>query len=424
MKRVFLYGFYGIENAGNEAMLRALIEPIRSHFSGDIEFVVSNRHPTDAYDQRYGVRSFRNLEFPHRDAARGKWLRGLNPDDSPEFLALLHEIAESDLVILGPGQYLVETGELGLLKGSLAQFSAVVLLCQLTKTPCYGLALACEPLSSPWSILTIQEVLPALASITFRDPQSIENLRSVGIEIPEYELLGDLALAGKAASEDLGRALMKREGVPEKKGSRLAVAMRSIYWLGLDQDEIRSRIARALEIWLEHDPNADILMIPQNVYHVDGDRDDDRVANALVAEKISEHLRERVYEIKGGDLDPAEVESLYGHCDVTLAGRLHGSVFSCKQGTPPVVFSFMDKAKGFFARIEHQQCLVPLEMSSEDLAGKMLAFQNQRETLSKSIKDAVARVHETARRYPQVAIELLEKPLSERRKWISSVLKK
>lgn len=407
MKRVFLYGFYGIMNAGNEAMLKALIEPIRSHFNGDVEFVVSNRHPSKEYDQEYGVRSVPNLEYSTRDQARGRWLRGLNPDDTPALIDLLKEISKCDLMIFGPGQYLVETGELGILKGSLAQFYIVQYLCQISGVPFYALAMACEPLDSPWSILTINEILQKVDYLTFRDPQSIENLKSARINVPSHHLLGDLALAGEAASQSLAINIFNKESIPIPDGPRLAVALRSIYWLKKDESVIRQKIADTLSLWLQKYNTGDILMIPQNVYSIDGNRDDDRVCHAHVRSLIPTHLQGRIHEVKG-EYSPGQIEALYSSADVTLAARLHGSVFSCKQGTPPVVLAFMDKTVGFFNRLGFPDRMIDLDCSSEDLLLKLVETYDNRHNLSSNILNSVARIRKTACRYSDIAIEALE----------------
>jgi polysaccharide pyruvyl transferase WcaK-like protein len=407
MKRVFLYGFYGIMNAGNEAMLRALIEPIRNHFNGDVEFVVSNRHPCRDYDREYGVRSVPNLEYSTRDEACGRWLRGLNPDDTPVLIDLLKEISKCDLMIFGPGQYLVETGELGILKGSLAQFYIVQHLCKISGVPFYALAMACEPLRSPWSILTINELLQKVDHLTFRDPQSIENLKSAGIDIPSHYLLGDLALAGEAASQSLVMHIFDKESIPTPDGPRLAVALRSIYWLKKDESVIRQKIADTLSLWLEKYNTGDILMIPQNIYNIDGDRDDDRVYHAYVKSLVPTHLQGRIHEVKG-EYSPDQIEALYSSADVTLAARLHGSVFSCKQGTPPVVLAFMDKTIGFFNRLGFPDRMIDLDCSAEDLFAKLVESYDKRDLLTGKILDSVASIRNTARRYSEIAIESLE----------------
>ncbi len=418
MKRVFLYGFFGIRNAGNEAMLRAFVEPIRRGLDEPLDVVVCGRHPDPAYDARYGVRTVPNLEYPARPGP-GRWLRGLNPDDSGEYLKLVREIAMADLVVIGPGQYLVETGEHGLLKGALAQAAAVTAACALTHTPCYGLALACEALTSAWGKLQIEAILRSMAGVTFRDDRSVDNLRAAGIAVPPHEVLGDLALAGEPADAAAAAPVLAAAGVPPRRGPRLAVACRNVYWIPGGGDPLRDRLAATLEGWLRH-PDRDVLMIPQNVYAVDGDRDDDRAEARRIVARLPEALRARVHAIEG-EPDEAATEALYGGCDVTLSARLHGSVFSCKQGTPPVVLTFMDKTRGFFRRLGAEDCMVDLQASPETLLAALETALATRDARAREIQKGVAAIRQTARGYAERAIALLNVPTTERQAWARAV---
>lgn len=416
-KRILLYGFYGIANAGNEAMLRAFCDPVREALGGDVEFIVASRHPDPDYDKRYGVTTVANFEYASRDQAAGRWLRGLNPDDSERYLEFVHQVAGVDLVVLGPGQFMVETGTAGMLKGALGQALAVVAAARLVHTPVFGLALACEDLVSPWAKLLAQSLLQGMSDLTFRDPRSVENLRQAGIRVPPFAVLGDLALAGMAAPSSAASQLFESEDIPERAGPRLAVALRNIYWLGLDVNAHRKKMADVLIQWLVH-TDRDVVMVPQNVYDVDGDRDDDRAEAKRTLALLPENVLKRVHVIEG-KYDARNIEAVYGQADVTLSTRLHGAVFSCKQGTPPVMLTFMDKTRGFFHRIGQEGCMVELEAAAAEISAKLETFLQERDRLSSTIEDAVRVNRETSQGYASRALTLLEKgnPDSERQNW-------
>ncbi|UDL03795.1 polysaccharide pyruvyl transferase family protein [Marinobacter sp. CA1] len=421
-KRILLYGFYGIANAGNEAMLRAFCEPIRQALKGDVEFVVASRHPDGEYNASYGVTTVPNFEYESRQQAAGRWLRGLNPDDSEHYLAFVRQVAEVDLVVLGPGQFLVETGTAGMLKGALGQALAVVAAARLVHTPVYGLALACEDLESPWAKLVAQSLLEGMCERTFRDPRSVENLIRAGIQLPSYQVLGDLALAGDPAPASAARDLLDNEGIPARAGDRLAVAARNIYWLGLDQETHRQKMADTMALWLEADIRRDIIMVPQNVYDVDGDRDDDRAEARRILAKLPDSLRKRIYPIEGKY--PAEaLESIYGLADVTLSSRLHGAVFSCKQGTPPVMLAFMDKSRGFFRRIGQENCLIDLDANAAEIADQLEHFLRNRSELAADIRTSIAENQATSRQYAKKALAHLTQGggAGERQCWARSL---
>lgn len=401
-------------------MLQAFCEPIREALNGDVEFIVASRHPDADYDARYGVRTVPNFEYSSRDEAAGRWLRGLNPDDADQYMGFVKEVSEADVVVLGPGQFLVETGTAGMLKGALGQALAVVAAARLTATPVYGLALACEDLKSAWAKLTVQTLLDGLAEVTFRDPGSVDNLREAGIELPDYSVLGDLALAGLPAPVSAATALLSEESIPEKTGPRLAMALRNIYWMGLDMDAHRRKMASVMEHWLSH-ADRDIILVPQNVYDIDGDRDDDRAEAERTLAFLPDALRERVHQIRGKH-DASGIEAVYGQADVTLSARLHGAVFSCKQGTPPVMLTFMDKTRGFFRRMEHLDCLVSLDATDGEIVHRLEDFLMRRESFSESLTESVCRNRATSRGYAERVIFMLQATPADRKQWARGLL--
>ena len=165
-------------------------------------------------------------------------------------------------------------------------------------------------------------------------------------------------------------------------------------------------------------------MIPQNVYNVDGSRDDDRAANKAVYDLISDVYKNRVYQVLG-EHPPEITEAFYADADITLTSRLHGSVFSCKQGTPPVVLTFMDKTKGFFTRLGFPDLMVDVNINSNELFKKLVESYNNKEALSAGILGAVDQIRSKAVRYPGIAVELLEKkPDNLKREWAQRLFKK
>ncbi len=76
---------------------------------GDVDAVVVARHAGEDQYSRYGIRSVNGLEYETKEQSIGKWFRGFNPDDDETDLCQLYsEIASSDLLVLGAGNFLVD----------------------------------------------------------------------------------------------------------------------------------------------------------------------------------------------------------------------------------------------------------------------------------------------------------------------------
>ena len=63
-----------------------------------------------------------------------------------------------------------------------------------------------------------------------------------------------------------------------------------------------------------------------------------------------------------------------------------------------------------------------MDAPAEAVAAKLAGFLARRQRLSQKILSGVDLVRETARRYAQIAIELLEEQPHERREWVQNVL--
>lgn len=403
-KVVSLYGFFGIDNVGNEAMLKALIEPIREKYNDQIEFIVFSRHPSKKYDGMYGCLTVKNLEHDTKEESLGRWLKGLNPDDYSSLPELIKNILLSDLMIIGPGQYLVGTGAKGLFTGALAQTAIITMLCRSLGVPIYGLALACEAINDPWSTIAISEILESMSLITFRDTVSLTNIDKLGISTENIEVMGDLALASQPAKRSLADDVMQRNKIPKKIGPRLAFAHRNLYFIE-NKEQVEKAYAASIKKWLD-DVNRDILVISQCTYNHDNTRDDDRVAARNFFKKYGINC-DRVYCIED-EFYPDVIESLYGQCDITLASRLHGSIFSCKQGTPPVVLNCLKKMKGFYNRLGMEELLISPDVKSDELINKLQSTYNRRKDLSDKILHRVSDVRLTAAGYSKQASVLLD----------------
>ena len=401
---VSFYGFYGIDNVGNEAMLQAMMSPLKDAFGDQVSFQVFSRHPSSAFDEQYDCVTVPNLEHPTRESSEGRWLRGVNPDDGSDMAAFVENIAKSDLVILGPGQYLVETGARGLFKGALAQAAVLSQVCRLTDTPLYGAALACEPIATGWSSMTIEDILSVMVHVNFRDPVSPENIQAAGIPLENPEVLGDMALSSLPHDPQNYLSEIAALDVPEKRGPRLAVAHRNLYFMD-NKDEVEAAYAQAIRSWLAHD-DRDVLFIPQGSYHVDNDRDDDRIAARRFVEKYELPL-DRICLVET-ETRPDVIEVLYSLCDVTLASRLHGSVFSCRQSVPPVVLNCLKKMQGYYQRLGLSELLIEPDAGAKEIAQKLESNLNNKQALQQKIQQQVELNRQTSGGYMQRAIELLE----------------
>lgn len=353
-------GAYGIRNAGDDLPLIALMEGLRTALPGrDVRFRALSRHPDEEDARLLGATLVPNLEYESGEAARGRWFRGLNPDDDPEpFERVQAEIAGCDLLVLGAGNALLDQ-TIGLLRGPVPLMALYGSLARLHGKPVMLYGMSVGPLRTEWGRDLSRQLIADAAVVTVRDSDSFALCRELLRRPREIHLLPDATLA--VAPPDPGRArqVLRAENLEIPADMPLiALGLRDLTRpLGEAanhrQDEA---IAGLLNRWRDR---AAFLFVPQSTYREDDDRD---LAERLAARAP---LGTKCLVVKGRH-HPLDLVALYGLASVTVASRLHGAVFSAIAGTPPIGIDYLPKMRGFLDLLPGCHERLALETLSAD----------------------------------------------------------
>lgn len=407
--RVLFDGGYTLRSAGDDAPLTFLADGLRSRVAEELECTVIARHPSREFDRWYDVRSVAGLEYDSKAASAGKWFRGLNFDDDRDQLrGVADVVAESDLLVLGAGNFLTEVG-IDVLRGHLPRFAVMIAIAQLAGTPTMLYGLSANRLRDPWTARTARWLLDAADAVTFREGRAVENLTAAGIDLPSYELLPDPALGAREASAGRAREILAAESIPPGQGARMAVAPRDLSWLDLNDDYVAGQV-EVINGWLAASPLADVIVIPQCTYE-DAPQTDDRVIGGTLAARSADPSRVHIVE---SHLPHWDVEACYDAADVVVATRLHGSVFAARRGRPVVGLAYEQKVAGFFDTLELPQLCLPVSAPPERILEAVHRAHKDAPQLSPVLLERTAGLRTRLGRYLDIALELLERPRPRR----------
>ncbi len=416
-KRVMLYGFYSQGNYGDDALLDAIVRGVSGSTAGPVEFTVPVRYPSGDMDRRFGVRTIQNLEYNRRAHSVGRWLHGMNPDDGEAFDEFLSEVIASDLVIVGPGQYLVETGVDALFRGILAQLDAIAEFCGMTGTPLYAIALTAEPLVRPFSLVRVQNSLSKCAALTFRDSHSPSYLSSCGIELPDYAVAADLAFATPSADVALADAVFEAEGITIPSERLLGLAVHDYY---KDASLRKGFVHLAVDVcrlWIER-VGGPVLFIPQSVNHEDRHADD-RYFHEEVVAHLPRGLHTEVLRIRSVyQFD--QVEAVYSRCAAAFCTRMHGAVFSLKQAVPTALMDHENKRRACFAQAGFEEYVHPIDTPAEQIVSVLEGLAAAPRTAI-HVRKTLDSARSSAREHVRVASELLAAEASPRKTWVKGL---
>jgi len=301
--RILFSGYYGLGNAGDEAVLAASVELFRKR-RPDLEISALSASPS-ATAAALGIHTAPRME--------------------PR--AVLAELRRCSLFLSGGGSLLQDRTSLQ----SLLYYLTLLVLARQA-VPRRGrrtmiFAQGIGPLIRPAARRVTARVLRTVDAITVRDPASAALLREIGVTgkgAPEIEVTADPVFALEPRPT---------ERVAAQSPARPAVAVSLRPWPGVER--IVPRLADALRPLTDQVSLQAWPLFPG---------DDTAVCEALAAALPAVRVMRE-------PLEPGEWMALAGSVDAVLAMRLHALIFAAARATPVLGVSYDPKVDALLARL-------------------------------------------------------------------------
>lgn len=293
--RLVLSGYYGYDNAGDEAVLAAIL----SHISAQTprpEFVVTSGAPAETQN-RHSAPDYA-LQTVARDGFKAIW----------------REIKACDAFISGGGSLLQDVTSLR----NMVYYTGLIRMAHMAKKPVMIYAQGIGPLQKPLSQKLTRIALQHRKTriITVRDPESKFLLEKVGVR-RNIEITADPVWALETNTQN---SKLKTQNPV------WCVSMRS--WLHKTSSDAEQTLLAAIrESAQKHGATLKFLAMQP-------ERD-----RALI-----ESLGVENHEILATEnLHPRAILGLAGQCDLMIAMRLHALIFAAAQGVPCLAVSYDPK---------------------------------------------------------------------------------
>lgn len=321
MSKVVISGYYGFGNAGDEAMLSAIITAIRKE-EGDAHITVISGHPAQT-SAKHGVEAVGTFAGP----------------------AILKALMNCDLLISGGGSLLQDATSVKNVYYYLSIMSLAKLLGKRVVLYAQGIG----PLTKPTTRWAVKSVLNRMDLITVRDLPSQGLLEEIGVKPELVQVTADAVLTMPIADASKGEARLQAAGL--KPGCRrIGIAVRS--WK--NQVAYRKSLAGALAT-LHQSHQVEVLFIPMS--HPEDTEEAKQVA-AYMGNAPYVHLLEESFTT-------SQFLELAGAVDIMIGVRLHALVFASLMGKPVVGISYDPKIDAFLHMIE-QEAMGTMERLDQD----------------------------------------------------------
>lgn len=349
--KIVISGYYGFRNAGDEAMLYAMLRSLRESIPGAEITVISGRPGETA-------RQFHTKAIPRF----GAW-------------SIAKSLSSCDLLISGGGSLLQDVTSSRSLLYYLSIISAGVLLGK--KVFLYGQGIG--PIRRKWVSRLLSFVLSRVSAVTVRDEKSHLFLDRLGVSAPVYTT-ADSVFSLPRVSLAKGREILAAAGVPAGK-KVVGISVRS--WL--DARSWTGRFSRYIEALSRED--LAVVFIPMQCPE-----------DVSAAEAISPVPGKNVFFLRQSYTAP-ELMSIIGCLDLLVGMRLHALIFAALMHVPLLGISYDPKIDNFLRSIGREAVFPVHAFDEKTLYNKTMAcLHEKKETSQWEAVDALReRAGDTAR---------------------------
>ena len=308
MSKIVISGYYGFNNAGDEALLTAILAALRAvELKADITVISGNPGNTIA---RHQVKSL------YRFAA----------------VRLLQAIDNADLVISGGGSLLQDVTS----KRSLAYYLSIIAAAKWKGKKVMLFAQGIGPIRSRFMRMLTRLVVNKADVITVRDRDSAEELARMGVPAAKVEVTADPVLMLNPESKIAGKTILAEAGLDPYKPI-IGVSVRE--WP--DNQRCLKQLAAALGK-LSEKFNAQIAVLP---LQVSKDLKDSQMLQSYLPK-----IRNKVVLLQG-EYSTEEFLSIIGSFRLLIGMRLHALIFAAVMKVPLMAISYDPKVDSFLKAI-------------------------------------------------------------------------
>jgi polysaccharide pyruvyl transferase CsaB len=297
-------GSYGGLNTGDEAILTAVLDAVRT-LRPTARLVVFSRNPehTAAHHHVHDVIGWEQEPRAHVAAS----------------------VARLDLLVLGGGGVLYDTES--------HRYLQVVQAANDAGVPVFVYAVGAGPLHDPEERAVARRVLTRARDLVVRDQGSRLVLENAGID-RDIVVTADPALLLRPVS--FRRHRLDREGIPDDvRLVGMSVREPGSAVEHLDVNAYHSLLALVAD-FLVHRLDAHVLFMPM-------ERDDVRHSHAVLSQ-MTDPARGRILH---GEVQPGEVLGLMDHLHLVVGMRLHFLMFAAMAGVPFLPLPYARKVSDF-----------------------------------------------------------------------------
>lgn len=362
MSEIIVSGYYGFSNAGDEAMLAAMIEAL-TEVDPKVKITVISGNPADTR-ARHGVAAVYRLNYPE----------------------IMRVLARGDLLISGGGSLLQDVTS----DRSLYYYLSIMLLAKKLGKPVMLYAQGIGPVRGAMARGAMRYIGNMVDLITVRDDGSRNELKALGVSTPPVHVTADPVLALHPVDKEIGRNILRRHNL---EGATPLIGISAREWK--DWSYYKQVLAKSLDALVD-ELGARVVFLPMQW-------PDD----LEVARKIKSRMR-RPGVLLEDKYTTSELLSLVGNLDLLIGIRLHALIFAAVMHVPMAGISYDPKIDRFLETLADRHVGTLQNITMEGLLEKVRTMWPEIRCPNKQREERIGSLRDKAFRNAELALALIE----------------
>lgn len=361
-KRILISGYYGFNNSGDDAILKAIVKDFK-RVDASIDMVALSNNP-QLTEQVYEIEAVNRFKISE----------------------VINAMKSCDLFISGGGSLLQDVTS----TRSLLYYLALMKLALILKKPIMVFANGIGPINRKINRSLTRNILNKVDYITLRDEDSKIFLNELGVVNKNIVVTADPVFTLESSEDSRVDQILMREMIPTDK-PLVGISIRK--WI--NDEVLTDNLSKAIEYMIsKYDVN--VVLIPM---HYPEDL------------SISKELLKKI-NIKGCYLvsNRYGVEDIIGIIKKTrfiIAMRLHSLIYAAVQSIPMIGIVYDPKVKSFLDSIDMDKMCTVEDISYTQLAEYVDYIWQNRKELSNKLNKINVNMKEEALRNINIALNLL-----------------
>lgn len=363
-KNVLVSGYYGFDNSGDDAILKAIVKEIKRR-DENININVLSKNPLKT-EEMYTV----------------------NALDRFNLVEVIKGLRESDLLISGGGSLLQDITS----TRSILYYLAIMKMAKCLRKPVMIYANGIGPIDKRINRFLTKRILNKVDLITLRDEGSLDFIKSLGVKNKNVYVTADPVYNLDPSDSKRTDEIFNIEGISRDK-KLIGVSIRA--WKGAN--DIVGNMKLALEDIMEkYDYN--ILLIPM---HYPEDLEIAREVEAALSSDRVFILRE-AYSVE-------DIMGIISQMEIMIAMRLHSLIYAATQKIPMVGISYDPKIDGILDSLSIENVVDVHGLDHRELIDNIDYVIENREALVENLTIQDKNLQLKAKENMDLAFDLLGK---------------